>query len=207
MGNTSSEPSVLYKLLDPAWEDTPSTFAQQLEKAKSVHENRAAQEKQMKQDFKEELTTHFIKEIKKIIPSIILDKAKRGIHLHVHRFEITEEINRMYIEQRKLNNLDNKDPNIHHVMYGIYSAVHSDEFRKQLKEWKNELSKTVEITPPRRFKESVNVFTGDINLETRDHNFEVDVFELNKFRLSKKEQYEKQAQYFHAHLNYMMFSF
>src|SRR5690349_3103913 len=119
MGNSTSETSVLYQPLSSSIDKTKSTkFIEQLEQSKIIHKQRIIREKQMKQQFANDIMNHIIAVMKETIPDIILDKAKRGIHGYIYFFEITDDIKRMYCEQRKLNELTDTDK--YHIMFGIY---------------------------------------------------------------------------------------
>jgi hypothetical protein len=217
MGNSISEESVQCQLLVLLADKNKSiTFSQQF-KGVTSYEKCILKEKQMRQQFENNVMAYFLADIKNTMPNIILNEADEGIHHHVYQFKITDDIYKFYriylnriikfTKQRKSKKITQIDT--YCIILGIYNAIHSDEFRNHMKEWNKELDKKVVIHVPRRFKEPVNGFTGVISIEMRDKNFEADIFIYNQHRfIYQYERYTHVAEYYYnTDLNYMTFSF
>ena len=191
MGNTVSE---------------PTKFSQQYDQAVQVKEQKRAEMEQIKTELQNAITNYFLIEIQSTIPEIILSKTQKGVREHIYHCKSTDEIKKLYsiyFNKPELTEMDNSS-----IIFAIYQAVHSDEFREQIKMFGKELGKNVKIILPRKFNEKTgNLFTGEgDNDEIRDHNFAVHLdHDLEK--ISRSEKYQYQAKYYNKYLNHFLFKF
>ena len=105
-----------------------------------------------------------------------------------------------------MNKPELTETDIASVFFAIYNAVHSDEFRDNIKIFGKELGKNVKIILPRKFDEKTgNLFTSEgENDEIRDHNFAI---HLDEVKMSRSAKYQYQAKYYNKYLNHFIFKF
>jgi len=189
MGNTVSE---------------PTEFSVQHDQVVQIKEQQKMEFQQTKKELENAIMSHFLIEITSTIPQIILEKTEKGIHRYLYHCKSTDEIQKLYsiyMNKPELTETDNSS-----VIFAIYQAVHSDEFRNHIKMFGKELGKNIKIIIPRKFDEKTgNLFTGEgENDEIRDHNFAI---HLDGVNMSRSAKYQYQAKYYNKYLNHFIFKF
>lgn len=187
MGNTASE---------------QTEFSQQRYQAMQVREQKIIEKQRMHAEITDAFATYFLTDIKITVPEIILSKTKRGVHRHMYHCKTSDNIKKIYMDILKKTEL--ADVDYPSMIFLIYKAVHSDEFRKQLKFFGNELGDNIKFTVPRIFNESSGIFSYN-DEKIRDHNFG---FHLNyEVTMTKHEKYQYKGIYYNRYLNHLIIKF